>query len=68
MSHMDQVQGEDLEFQWKANNLQALFEGHTDIQARIDKGHHIMEDHNLNCPKEEQIRFVMTTQQTAMAE
>ena len=63
---MEQVQREDLEFQWKNNNLQALLEGRTDIQARIDGGRRIMESYNLNCSEEEQIRFVVTIQQIAM--
>ena len=47
--------------------MQVLVEGRTDIQARIDQGKRIVNEHNSNHPPEDQIRFVVTLKRAVAA-
>ena len=66
LSHMDKNQREDLEFQWKLYNRQAMQEGRTDIQARIEQGRRVVQGYNAHCAEEERIRFVVTIEKSTI--
>lgn len=49
-----------LERRWQQYNLWMLSGGRTDVQTRINQGQRVVDDYNLNKPKELHITFIKT--------
>ena len=67
LAHMAKAGREDLEWRWKLFNVQALIEGRTDIQSRIDQGRRVVENYNVGRSDCEKIRFMVTMKRAATA-
>ena len=64
---MEKAEREDLEWRWKLFNVQALIEGRTDIQSRINQGQRVVENYNVGRSDCEKIRFMVTMKRAATA-